>query len=159
MLCAIHSAYLEANKIKDATPEEWAQLRPLIQDGPATVEEALTRRYLHTVEIVDLDQDWPILSKFGLEVRIKRFRGQTPASMPRAIAEAPGFRDSGTVHVHLPNLGMLSMNEVMNLDDVCTDELQRHLDDGWRILCVCPPLNQRRPDYILGRSKGTRDDR
>jgi hypothetical protein len=44
----------------------------------------------------------------------------------------------------------------MNLNDACTDELRRHLDDGWRIVCVCPPLNQRRPDYILGRSRRDR---
>ena len=28
------------------------------------------------------------------------------------------------------------------------------LDDGWRILAICPPNSQRRPDYILGRSRG-----
>jgi hypothetical protein len=39
----------------------------------------------------------------------------------------------------------------MHLDDACTDDVQRHLDEGWKILAVCPPNSQRRPDYILGR--------
>lgn len=29
------------------------------------------------------------------------------------------------------------------------------LDAGWRILAVCPQPDQRRPDYILGRTKPT----
>jgi hypothetical protein len=45
------------------------------------------------------------------------------------------------------------MDEVTNLDDAYTDELQEHLEDGWRIIAICPPNGQRRPDYILGRTK------
>jgi hypothetical protein len=39
------------------------------------------------------------------------------------------------------------------LDDACTDNLQAHLNEGWRIIAVCPPDAKRRPDYILGRTK------
>lgn len=55
--------------------------------------------------------------------------------------------------IHVPDQSLLRIDEVEHLDDACTDELQRHLDDGWRILAVCPPCSQRRPDYILGRRK------
>jgi hypothetical protein len=61
--------------------------------------------------------------------------------------------DGSAVQVHVPNLGLMSINEVTHLDDCCTDFLQEHLDKGWRILAVCPPNAQRRPDYILGRAK------
>lgn len=57
------------------------------------------------------------------------------------------------VNVHVPNLGTLTMNEVSYHEDCCTDNLQNQLDDGWRILAVCVQPNQRRPDYILGRTK------
>lgn len=47
-----------------------------------------------------------------------------------------------------PNLHQ--MNRLMLLEDCCTDRLQEQLDDGWRLIAVCPQ-EQRRPDYILGK--------
>lgn len=55
------------------------------------------------------------------------------------------------VEVHVPGNELLKINKVHVLQDACTDEVQRHLDDGWRILAVCPQPDQRRPDYIMGR--------
>lgn len=57
------------------------------------------------------------------------------------------------VQIHVPDFTLMTITEVEVLDDCCTTELQRELDDGWRILAVCPPNAQRRPDYVLGRSK------
>ncbi len=57
------------------------------------------------------------------------------------------------VDVHVPGLGLLRIDEVQNFDDLCTDELQKQLDKGWRILAICVQSDQRRPDYILGRSR------
>lgn len=54
-------------------------------------------------------------------------------------------------NVHVPNLGMLSINQVGIAKDYCTEALQEKLNEGWRILTVCPQPDQRRPDYILGR--------
>lgn len=56
------------------------------------------------------------------------------------------------VGVHISDLGMLNVRHVIWLEDACTQELQRHLDEGWRILAVCPQPNSRRPDYVLGRN-------
>ncbi len=56
------------------------------------------------------------------------------------------------VGVHISDLGMLNVRHVTWLEDACTRELQRHLDEGWRILAVCPQPNSRRPDYVLGRN-------
>lgn len=53
----------------------------------------------------------------------------------------------------LPDIGLLTIDEVTWLDDACTEELQRKLDEGWRILAVCPPNAQQRPDYTLGRQR------
>jgi hypothetical protein len=55
------------------------------------------------------------------------------------------------VQVHVPNLGLLAINEVDWMEDVCTKALQDKLDRGWRVLAVCPPLMERRPTYIIGR--------
>lgn len=63
-----------------------------------------------------------------------------------------GLQFNQKVGVHISDLGLLSVREVTWLEDACTQELQRHLDDGWRILSVCPQSDSRRPDYILGRN-------
>jgi hypothetical protein len=58
-------------------------------------------------------------------------------------------------NTHIPNVGLLAIDEVIWLENACTELLQEALDTGWRILAVCPPNAQRRPDYILGRSKAS----
>lgn len=55
--------------------------------------------------------------------------------------------------VQVPGLGLLAMDEVKLLEDCCTDVLQTKLEDGWRMIAVCPQPDQRRPDYIIGRSR------
>jgi hypothetical protein len=55
--------------------------------------------------------------------------------------------------VHVPNLGLLNINQLAFATDYCTEELQRLLFQGWRILAICPQPDQRRPDYILGMHK------
>jgi hypothetical protein len=54
--------------------------------------------------------------------------------------------------VHVPGNSLLEINETLLLENACTDFLQQHLDDGWRIIAACPQPNQRRPDYVLGRT-------
>lgn len=53
---------------------------------------------------------------------------------------------------HVPNEQLFSVNQVTVVNDCCTDDLQDFLKQGWHILSVCPQPNQRRPDYVLGRS-------
>lgn len=57
---------------------------------------------------------------------------------------------NGKVDVHVPGNKLLDLDRVFLLDDACTDEVQRRLEGGWRIVAVCPQPDQRRPDYILG---------
>ena len=56
---------------------------------------------------------------------------------------------TGTI-VHIPNQELFSIKECMVLNDCCTDALNDHIKNGWRILAICPQPNQRRPDYIMG---------
>lgn len=53
--------------------------------------------------------------------------------------------------VHMPGMAMSMYNEMLLLEDCCTDELQSKLNSGWRIISACPQPDQRRPDYIMGR--------
>lgn len=57
------------------------------------------------------------------------------------------------VQIAIPDFALLMIDEVTYLTDACTESLQKYLDEGWRILAVCPPNAQRRPDYILGKRK------
>ena len=51
--------------------------------------------------------------------------------------------------------GMLqSVDSVQLLADACTNDLQGHLNNGWRILAICVQPDQRRPDYVLGKIGG-----
>jgi ribulose bisphosphate carboxylase small subunit len=54
--------------------------------------------------------------------------------------------------VHISNLGLLSINQLGFATDMCTEQLQEILKQGWRILAICPQPDQRRPDYVLGRT-------
>lgn len=55
------------------------------------------------------------------------------------------------VNIHMPGNALTSYNEVMLLEDGCSDALQSYLDKGFRIIAACPQPDSRRPDYILGR--------
>lgn len=54
-------------------------------------------------------------------------------------------------HIHVPSFGMMNIRHVQVMENACTDMVQELLNEGWRILCICPPLDQRRPDYIIGK--------
>lgn len=61
--------------------------------------------------------------------------------------------NGAAVHIHIPDHSLTKIDEVMAMEDACTDELQGYLDKDWRILAICPPNAKRRPDYILGRRR------
>lgn len=63
----------------------------------------------------------------------------------------PAFNQK--VNVTVPGLGLLLLDEIMACTDFCSDALNDKLQEGWRIVAVCPQPDQRRPDYVLGRVK------
>ncbi len=91
-------------------------------------------------------EDGALLNSLGIVYQVHKIKGL------RSVGEAiPSL--GAPVHVHVPNVGLLFITEVDVLEDCCTDNLQSYLKEGWRILCVCPPNSQRRPDYVIGRAK------
>lgn len=64
-----------------------------------------------------------------------------------------GRQHNDVVNVHISDVGMMQVRYVEYLLDACTEDLQTYLDEGWRIIAVCPQPDQRRPDYILGNSE------
>lgn len=153
-------------KIRTEAPEDFAIIAKCITklvddaDGPIrdiwrvrvapfwVTYEALPTFMKHSIHLVvakkdDYEENEAV---YNMMVRLSGFN-RTEAS--EAIA------GGNVINVHVPNAALLTYNEVTYLEDSCTDRLQSHLDDGWRILAVCPPHAQRRPDYILGRYNAT----
>lgn len=54
-------------------------------------------------------------------------------------------------NVSVPNNALFEVSTVHWLEDACTQDLQEHLNDGWRIFALCPSNDSRRPTYILGK--------
>ena len=108
--------------------------------------------------IADLEEAFTTLIPLGFELTVKNFKQNlfvgldgrltcdTPSDLPVPITQS-------VTHVHIPNIGLLEIDEVDVMYDECTNRLQERLDGGWRILAVCPPNGTRRPDYIIGRKK------
>jgi hypothetical protein len=140
---------------KNLPPEGYAELRAAVPDLPETKE---TWGREHTVDLIEI-QD--VVNKYRLELKLHPMHNGMLVSLKARVAvlEQEGKLTrtqlaigGAVVQIHVPNIGLIAMNEVKVLEDACTDWLQEELDKGWSILAVCPPNAQRRPDYILGRS-------
>lgn len=100
-------------------------------------------KVIHNPTLVDLTREGALLTANGIDYTIKRFKACRKVAIDKAV----------NIQVAIPNLLLFAVDEVTWLEDACTEDLQKHLDDGWRILAVCPAENSRRPTYIIGRTK------
>ena len=73
-----------------------------------------------------------------------------------SIASLVDKKPDGGTYNQLVNVAVggstLHIDAVKVVEDYCTNQLQKELDSGWRIVAVCVQPNQRRPDYILGKT-------
>lgn len=67
-----------------------------------------------------------------------------------SAATAERVANGSAVTIAIPDIGLMTMRSITVLSNSCTDEVQRYLNEGWRLLAICPPNAQRRPDYVLG---------
>jgi hypothetical protein len=139
--------YQVSAKVKTMTVEERTRLQEALPFLNVPLEpEVPASYYPYYEEIVDLKTTGEKLVEFGLEFKVKRFKSCY-------IAAEATTNKTVNIQVAIPNLLLWSVDEVELLEDACTDYLQRRLNEGYRILAVCPPACQRRPDYILGRQR------
>lgn len=106
------------------------------------------------------DEEILNLQRLGFELKVMPYPGAMITKMSDrnkweydAHAQPEDLLSGKAVQVSIPDMALLYINEVIVETDLCTDQLQTLLDDGWRMLAVCPPNAQRRPDYVLGRVK------
>jgi hypothetical protein len=76
---------------------------------------------------------------------------QTVGDKGAMVVQKEGDQYNQRCEVHMPGQALSTYNDIMLLEDCCSDELQVQLGKGWRITAACPQPDQRRPDYILGR--------
>lgn len=143
MLAEVRIEHGYGAKVMLLDNEAYHELREGIPflDLPLNREKAPEYRWTNVV--IDLTREGALLTKHGIEYVIKRFKACRKVKVEGQV----------NIQVAIPNLLLFSVNEVDWLEDACTQDLQNHLDDGWRILAVCPAENSRRPTYILGRTK------
>lgn len=77
----------------------------------------------------------------GVELTMSRIKG---------LASPDGDIRNTIYQISVANVGLMQIQTVDVLENCCTDELQRWLDNSWRILAVCPPNDARRPSYVMG---------
>lgn len=147
-MSALLSIELGHFDIKVLSSEQYEQLQSTIPDAFEGPQADWSRSWKPL--LID-EGGATLLSDCDIDFTVKRFKGQMNVNL---MPSAGDHSNAQQVHIHVPNVGLFSINEVTYIEDACTDDLQGYLDKGWKILCVCPPNNQRRPDYILGRIKG-----
>lgn len=114
-----------------------------IPDGPTRVTEE------EAAELMSIGVKLELVPLPGAMITKMQDRAKWDYSMEPT---AEHLRSGAAVQIAIPDLGLLQIREVEVMEDACTHALQGMLDEGWRILAVCPPNAARRPDYILGRT-------
>jgi len=152
LIAQIELTYDSLPKVKEliTDPANYAILKRVFG---ARCPELDASEYSWRCEVMLDSIDMQTLTDLGLRFEVHKIKGTmavqalVPPTSPAMPAQAT------TVYVQVPHIGLLMIREVQLEENCCTDRLQKMLDDGWMILCVCPPNAQRRPDYILGRAK------
>lgn len=152
-------ALIRLSFTEEYTPEHCAAIRAAVRPAFGTKPGSFTfkgerisdsnekvEQYNYGEAIVDLDAV-PWDAPFEI---VERERPHGPLALdPRPEAVQLNTR----VHVAVPDLGLLLIEEVGVRTDYCTEALNEELRKGWKILAICPQPDQRRPDYVLGRAK------
>jgi hypothetical protein len=144
------------------TCEQYAVLRQVIPTLPEwkEAEKDMPWNARHSEHIVDMDLAYNLLAEIGAGVKLKPFKNNLLLAVndrfkdlerKLLLVDAKIQHNGQLMQVHVPNAKLIEFNEVDYHEDMCTDQLQQLLNEGWRIIAVCPPLEARRPTYIVGR--------
>lgn len=99
--------------------------------------------------LVDLDEFVKVFKNGYSVKKLRQIKEYATASDFVERQVGPQFNER--VHVAVAGAGLMQITKVHVEYDLCTDALQRLLDDGWRIVACCVQPDRRRPDYVLGR--------
>lgn len=139
-------------KIRGLDQEEWEHLRAMLPANRLPQFDSRGSFFSMPEFVADLSEA-NVWIEAGFTPQLTRVRGLSYAVHPRDLMrEALGITGSqvSNVHVSVHGNALNSIVTVKVCEDFCTVALQHELDNGWRIIAVCPPNDRRRPDYILG---------
>lgn len=135
----------------------WPFAKKHVTVNKETGEKTLPYAYNIQSQLLTLEAAYALQAAGIAGVRMEGINGTMLTKMQdrgeRTQLTGIDMMEGKVVQITLPDIGLLLIDEVDWMEDACTQQLQRRLDEGWRILAVCPPNAQRRPDYILGRRK------
>lgn len=153
--------YQEAQKLKEAgfdlvlkerDESKWEEKedgnRPSFEIIDVVENQRLYLNSRQMLELLSLTKSYTVEGKVSVDLG-EMFQNVSSKSERPVVSEENYYNQK--CEVHLPGNMLATYNEILLLEDVCTDELQRSLGNGYRIITACPQANQRRPDYILGR--------
>lgn len=152
ILCVTISTYQSA--WQKLTDEEYAALRQKVPLLPAKKEDAAYQKFM-----ID-DDGLRALATLNLEVTLSDDHNVNTMLVKLQerirsleLSKEQSYQFDDRVQIAIPDQALMKIDEVTYEEDCCTDKIQDLLNEGWRIIAVCPPNAQRRPDYILGRRK------
>lgn len=137
------------------TDEQLQKLNAIIPDGIKIDEN---EGWLDSYETytANIHQLLAITNQFELEQtspsHILQLSEQIDELIARMNLYSKDQQFNEACNVHITNVGLLTIQKVKIETNMCTDMIQDELDDGWKILAICPQPDQRRPDYVLGKS-------
>lgn len=129
----------------DEDRPEW--VRDLIVNDQQFLDLAAAGQEPEVVEEIAV----PKAAQGSPDEMMARFLEVADKFIQMADRPAPVDEFNARCNVHVPGHTLSTYNRLMLCEDACTDALQDHLTQGWRIIAVCPQPDQRRPDYVLGR--------
>lgn len=114
------------------------------------------KKYLKVLTCIDCYEDKDALeaAKAAIEpINFELLVEELAKKISSTVGEGQNINYNNKLEVHQPSMPLFFFNEYTVLTDCCTDHLQEHIEKGWRVVCVCPQPDQRRPDYVLGRQE------
>lgn len=137
--------YDSLEKLKKLSDEEYAAFVEKYEDLGLSKERG--SYFYHAECLIDLaivDE----LTELGYKMAVSKIKG---LKYLEDISSRNASNTTNITNVSVANHNLFCVDEVTFLEDCCTNEIQKMLDKGWRLLAVCPSNDARRPDYILGR--------
>ncbi len=161
-VCILGIPYAAIDLVNAMTSEAYADLRAKLPPGRLPETRPADRWGYSIDEILADDVELETWTSAGIEPTVKKLRGvHYSQAIPNTAAKMLEHRKPGgdvTVNVSTTGVGLLNIRTVTWKEDCCTQELQRALDEGWRIIAACPPNDSRRPTYIIGHTDEGRKD-
>ncbi len=138
-----------SQKVQKMEPEAYQALRIRIPEMELPEDQSKCVGYWSSPFIGTVDE-LQYLSELGLKVEVSRVRGLLAETLPGLGAPPAPPGATQVVNVTIPGIGLFSVQRLEVLENSCTDVVQGRLNEGWRIVAVCPPNDTRRPTYVMG---------